>query len=75
MAWRVQYNAALLCYAGFIPPPAFSACLSWEFFQYGTQNPAAQYSLLPGRDDAIIAAMQAYNRASSEQQRQQQQRL
>ena len=74
MAWRVQYKAAVCC-AGVLPTRAFSPCLSWEFFQYGTQNPAAQYSLLPGRDDAIIAAMQEYNRASSEQQQQQKQRL
>lgn len=33
----------------------------WEFYQDGTNNPAAEYSLLPGRDDAIISNMQAWN--------------
>jgi hypothetical protein len=33
----------------------------WEFFQDGFSQPPAQYSLIPGRDDGIIEAMQAYN--------------
>jgi hypothetical protein len=35
----------------------------WEFYQAGPTQPPAVFSLLPGRDSEIIAAMQAWNAA------------
>lgn len=40
--------------------PVVSTIWIWMFFQFSTTT-AASYSILPGRDDAFIAEMQAFN--------------